>query len=139
MNPRHRDVLLAGLALAWLVAATGAAIRDWPTPRQLAEERLRFAFLVANAVDKDFRPFDTPLRPDVDAQYQELVADFTARFGERFDTTLVERRYADKMVEMPAERVRIAAFAVLSTAAVWWLLFTIRRLLSPGRRPQPAP
>lgn len=133
---RPRDVLLASLALVWLLAAVGAGFRDWPTPQRLAEERLRFAFLLANAVDKDFRPYDTPLRQDLGAQYQELVADFSTRFGERFNTALIDRRYGEAMAGMPAERVKIVAFAGLSTAAVWWLLWTIRNLLFPERRPK---
>jgi hypothetical protein len=131
---RSRDILAIALAVAWVLVAAGAAMRDWPTPERLAGVRLHLAMLLANAVDKDFRPYDTPLREDPNAQYQELVADYTARFGERFDVAFIERRHADAMAAMAAERLKILLFAGLSTAVVWWLIWTIRNLLRPGSR-----
>lgn len=133
--PPPRDRIFGLVALLWLLAAVGAAVADWPTPARLAAERLRLAFLWANAVDKDFRPYDTPIGDDPDAQYRELVADFEARFGDRFDITPVAGRHAAALAGMARERAAIVGFAVLSTALVWWLLLTIRKLL--GRETQP--
>lgn len=128
-----RDRLFAALALGWLVVAAGAAASDWPTPRRLAEERLQLALLWANALDKDLRPYDTPRGPDPDVQYRQLVADYTARFGARFDIAFVAKHHADALAGMHRERAAIVAFGLASTAAVWWLLATIRRLLGPRR------
>lgn len=131
----RRDRLFVALALGWLLVAGGTAASDWPTPRKLAEERLQLALLWANAVDKDLRPYDVPHGPDPDAQYQELVADYTARFGERFDISFVAKRHADALAGLDRERAAIAVFAAASTAVVWWLLAVVRRLL--GRNPNP--
>jgi hypothetical protein len=130
---KRRDGLFVVLALGWLLVAGGTAASDWPTPRKLAEERLQLALLWANAVDKDLRPYDVPHDPDPDAQYRELVADYTARFGERFDISFVTKRHAEALAGMNRERAGIAVFAAASTVAVWWLLAVIRRLL--GRNP----
>ncbi|WP_428562414.1 MAG: hypothetical protein ACP59X_21330 [Solidesulfovibrio sp. DCME] len=132
--PARRDRLFAALAAGWLVVALGAAASDWPTPQKLSEERLRLAYLWANALDKDLRPYDAPIGPDPDAQYQELVADYTARFGERFDIAFVANRHAASLAGMARERAAIAAFALASTAAVWGLLGVIRNLLR-GKTP----
>ncbi len=131
-----RDRLFGLLALAWLAVAAGAAAADWPTPARLAEERLQMALLWANAVDKDLRPYDTPRRGDPDAQYRELVAEYQARFGDRFDISFVARHHADALAGMGRERIGIAAFAVGSTLCVWWLLLTIRNLLGREARPE---
>ncbi|WP_300164547.1 hypothetical protein [Solidesulfovibrio sp.] len=128
-----RDGIYAALAAGWLCVAAGTAISDWPTPAKLSRERLRLALLWANALDKDLRPYDTPIGPDPDAQYQELVADYTARFGDRFDIGFVARRHADALAGMDRERAGVAAFALASTAAVWGLLATIRKLLGHPR------
>lgn len=128
-----RNGAYAALAALWLCVAAAAAASDWPTPEKLAEDRLRLALLWANALDKDLRPYDTPIGPDPDAQYQELVADYTARFGDRFDIGFVARRHTDAMAGMRRERIGIVAFALASTAAVWGLLATIRTLLAPRR------
>jgi len=117
------------LALGWLLVAGGTAAHDWPTPARLSEERLRQAFLLANALDKSFRPYDTPLQEDRNAQYQDLVAGFTARFGKQFDVTRIEEHYENALTDMAAERIRILLFTVGSTVFIWWLLWTIRRLL----------
>ncbi|EFL50952.1 conserved hypothetical protein [Solidesulfovibrio fructosivorans JJ]] len=130
----RRETLLAALAALWLVVAAVSAALDWPTPRRLAEERLRLAYLAANAVDKDFRPYDQPAANDPEAQYQQLVADFRDRFGERFNIAEAESRHADAVANMDRERVGVVAFAAGSTALLWWLLFTIGRLLGPGAR-----
>ncbi len=124
-----RDRIYAALAALWLCLAAGAAASDWPTPAKLSRERLQLALLWANALDKDLRPYDTPFGPDPDAQYQELVADYTARFGDRFDIGFVEKRHADALAGLDRERTGVAAFALASTAAVWGLLATIRNLL----------
>ncbi|UJX41574.1 hypothetical protein K9F62_02415 [Desulfovibrio sp. JY] len=129
---RRRDTLLAALAVIWLVAAAGAAAIDWPTPLKLAKERLQLAYLAANAVDKDFRPYDQPEASDPDAQYQQLVADYRDRFGERFNIAAVERLHDDTVAGMARERAGIVVFTVAATAVVWWLLMTIGRLLGPG-------
>ena len=128
-----RNGAYAALAALWLCVAVGAAASDWPTPEKLAEDRLRLALLWANALDKDLRPYDTPVGPDPNAQYQELVADYTARFGDRFDIGFVAKRYTDALAGMQRERAAIVAFALASTAAVWGLLATIRSLLAPRR------
>jgi|GEM_PF-3533861 len=124
-----RDRLFAALALVWLLAAGGAAAADWPTPAKAAGDRLRLAFLAANMLDKEIRPYDIPLRENLDAQYQEFTADFRSRYGARFDTALIDRRHGEAMAGMAAERLRIIGFAVASTALVWRLLWTIRSLL----------
>ena len=132
----RRDRVFSALALLWLAVAVGAAAADWPTPARIAEDRMRLALLTANAFDKTVRPYDVALRGDLDAQYQELVADFQDRFGDRFDTTLIERRHAEAVSGMAAERRGIVIFSVASTAAFWLLLRTIRALLgrqSPNR------
>jgi len=129
---RRRDTLLVALAVFWLVAAAMAAAIDWPTPLKLAKERLQLAYLAANAVDKDFRPYDQPEASDPDAQYQQLVADYRDRFGARFDIAFAERHHAEALANMDRERVGVVAFAVGATALVWWLLMTIGRLLGPG-------
>ena len=129
----RRDGLLAALALGWLVVAAAAAAYDWPTPRRLSEERLQMAYLVANALDKDFRPYDQPPAVDPDVQYQQLVADFRDRFGQRFDIAFVAKHHDDALAGMARERVRIVVFALASTAVVWWLLFTIGRLFGPRK------
>ena len=126
-----RERLLAALALGWLVVAGAAAAWDWPTPRRRSEERLQLAYLVANVVDKDFRPYDQPPAVDPDVQYQQLVADFRDRFGQRFDIAFVANHHDDALAGMARERVRIVVFALASTAVVWWLLFTIGRLFGP--------
>ncbi len=136
MTPRlPRDRIFGLLALVWLIVAAGSAAADWPTPARIAAERLQLAFLWANAVDKDFRPYDTPIGNDPDAQYQELVADYQARFGDRFDISPVVRHHDAALAGMGRERLGIVAFAVLSTAMVWWLLLTVRNLLGRETRP----
>lgn len=131
-----RDRVFAALAALWLLVAAGAAASDWPTPAKLSRERLQLALLWANALDKDLRPYNTPIGPDPDAQYQELVAAYTMRFGERFDISFVAKHHAAALANMHRERVGIVAFSMVSTAAIWWLLAVIRRLLS--RKPAAA-
>lgn len=125
----NRRRIFSALALGWLVVAVWAAALDWPTPKRLSEERLQLAYLVANAVDKDFRPYDQPPADDPDAQYQELMADFRARFGERFDLSVVTKRHDTALAGMAGERLGIVAFTIGFTAVLWWLLYTIGRLL----------
>ncbi|MFU2209690.1 hypothetical protein [Solidesulfovibrio sp. C21] len=129
---RRRDTLLVALAVFWLVAAAMAAAIDWPTPLRLDKERLQLAYLAANAVDKDFRPYDQPDTGDPDAQYQQLVADYRDRFGERFNIAAIESRHDAAVAGMARERAGIVAFTAGATAVVWWLLMTISRLLGPG-------
>lgn len=133
ITQKRRDRLFVALALGWLLVAGGTAASDWPTPRKLAEERLQLALLWANAVDKDLRPYDVPHGPDPDAQFRELVADYTARFGDRFDISFVTKRHAEALAGLDRERAGIVVFAAASTAMIWWLLAVIRRLL--GRNP----
>ncbi len=129
MRLGRRGRLFAALGLAYLLAAGGAVYGDWPTPERLAEDRLRFALLLANALDKDLRPYDAPLGPDMAAQYDALVTTYKARFGDRYDVSLLESRYAADMAHLTRDRASVAAFAVLSTALIWWLLWTVWKLL----------
>lgn len=123
------------LGLLWLVAATAAAARDWPTPARLAEQRYRMALLTANAVDKTFLPSTAAGGDDLEGSYRRLVADFSARFGPRFDVAAIEARHAQALAGLTAERTRIALFTLAATAVVWWLLATIAAALgqTPGR------
>lgn len=119
------------LGLLWLLAATAAAARDWPTPARLSEQRYRLALLTANALDKSFLPWPVAVGDDCDGPYNRLVADFAARFGPRFDVAAIEARHAQALADIPVERARIIAFTAAATAVVWWLLATICAALSP--------
>lgn len=129
---RHIVRLGRALGLLWLLAATAAAARDWPTAARLSEQRLRMALLTANAVDKSFLPSSVTVGDDCDAPYARLAADFTARFGPRFDVAAIEARHARAVADMPAERARIIAFTLAATAVVWWLLATVCTALGQG-------
>lgn len=113
------------LGLAWLLVAGVAAVRDWPTPARLAEERYRMALLLANAVDKTFLPTVAASGDDWHGSYRTLVNDFTARFGPRFDVAAIEARHDQALTSLNTERVRIVVFTLVGTAVIWWLLATI--------------
>ena len=133
-RPTGRLYLACGLL--WLAAATAAAARDWPTPARLAEQRYRMALLTANAVDKTFLPTFAVTDDDLDGPYQRLVADFTARFGPRFNVAAIEARHNAAMADLTGDRLRIVCFTLATTAAIWWLLATIRAALPhPFGRP----
>jgi hypothetical protein len=134
---RHRPtdrVYLAG-GLLWLAIATAAAAWDWPTPARLAEQRYRLALLTANALDKTFLPSSAVIGDDLEGPYRALTADFTARFGPRFNVAAIEARHNAAMAGLAAERLRIVCFTLAATAAIGWLLTTIRAALAitPGR------
>jgi len=135
---RLRPVSRLGLTLGllWLLTAAAAAARDWPTPARLAEQRYRMALLAANAVDKTFRPSATVIGDDTDGPYRLLAADFTARFGARFNAAAIEARHDQALAGMPAERARIVVFALAATAVVWRLLAIICAAL--GKAPAAA-
>jgi len=63
------------------------------------------------------------------------VADYQARFGDRFDISFVANHYAAALSGMARERVGIVVFTLVATAMVWWLLATIRNLLGRDTRP----
>ena len=127
--------LYPACGLLWLVVAAAAAAHDWPTPARLAEQRYRMALLTANAVDKTFLPTFAVEGDDLDGPYQRLVADFTARFGPRFNVAAIEARHNAALAGLTAERLRIALFTLAAWAAVWWLLATIHAVLErpPGQ------
>ena len=136
MTPARRpDRLWAGLALAWLIAATAAAACDWPTPARISEQRYRMALLLANAVDKTFLPTAAVIDDDWQGPYRRLVNDFTARFGPRFDVAAIEARHDQALAGLAAGRAGIVAFTLAAVAVVWWLLATICAALgrAPGR------
>ena len=122
-RPFSRLGLLLGLL--WLLAAAAAAARDWPTPARLAEQRYRAARLLANAVDKTFLPTAAVADDDYEGPYRRLTADFTARFGPRFDVAAIEAVHDQALAGMATERVRIVVFTLAATAVVWRLLAII--------------
>ncbi len=133
----RRDRWVAALALGWLLVAGATAARDWPTEKRLTLQRLQFALLMANALDKTVSP--TPeerWQADPEAGYRALAADFKARFGDRFDTAAIERQHAAAQATMRGKRLKILAFSAGSTVVVWWLLWTIRNLLPATPRPR---
>ena len=118
------------LGLAWLLVAGAAAARDWPTPARLAEQRYRLALLTANALDKTFLPSSAVIGDDLEGPYRALTADFTARFGPRFNVAAIEARHNAAVAGLAAERLRIVCFTLAATAAIGWLLATIRTALA---------
>ncbi|KHK03792.1 hypothetical protein [Desulfovibrio sp. TomC] len=128
-RPTNRLYLACGLL--WLVVAAAAAACDWPTATRLAEQRYRMALLTANAVDKTFLPTFAVEGDDLDGPYQRLAADFTARFGPRFNVAAIEARHNAALAGLTGDRWRIVCFTLAATAAIWWLLATIRAVLPP--------
>ncbi len=118
-------LILLGCGLLYTLLAVVGVVADWPTPEKIAKERLQAGLLLANALDKEFRPYDQPRRADVNAQYEALRRDFRGRYGDAFDTRLLDGKYLSAMEHMESNRIKLAAFAGATVLAVFGLLHVV--------------
>ena len=130
---KTRPALLA-CGVLYAVLAVAAARADYPTPERIAKDRLRQAFLLANALDKSFRPYDQPFRADLNAQYEGLQRQYRERFGQAFNTAKLDETYLADMERMESDRVKLVAFTAGSIVAVFVLLHLVWLYV---RRPAP--
>ncbi len=133
---------LLGCGILYAFLAVVAARSDYPTPERIAKERLLKAFLLANVLDKEFRPYDQPFRADLNAQYEGLQKEFKGRYGEAFDTAKLDEAYLDDLEHMEADRMKLVAFTAASIVAVFVLLHLVwlyvRSRPAPDARKAPA-
>lgn len=130
----RRKLYLAGL-WAYVLLTAGGAWSDWPTPEKLARDRLKSAFLLFNALDKSFRPYDTPIESDASAQFERLREDFARRFGPALDLSAPERTYREGLAHMTRDRALLVVFSAASVVVVAWILGQVGRFLEGGERP----
>jgi len=116
---------LLGCGVLYAVLAFLAAASDYPTPERIASERLRKAYLVANALDKSIRPYEYEKKPDVNAQYEEFRKGLGERFTEAFEAAGLDRTYLADMENMESDRVKLWLFTGGSIVAVFALLHVV--------------
>jgi len=130
---------LLGCGILYAILAVAAARSDYPTPERIAKERLLKAFLLANVLDKEFRPYDQPFRADLNAQYEGLQKKYKERFGESFNTQALDAAYLDDMERMETDRIKLVAFTIGSIIAVFVLLHLVWLYVRPRTGEQRTP